>query len=276
MPDSNDERTEKPGLKRNWMFMATAFALTIAAAIGTYAWQVGALGTEAEPEHMSAADAVLAAGFDKSDKAAVEAIVREYILAHPEIIPEAIDLLRTRQAAQRIDAVRDRIETPYAASFAGNPNGKVVLVEYSDFSCGFCRQSVADVERLIAENPDLKIVFHELPILSEESNLAAAWAMAAAKQGKYYAFHKAMFAAGRPHDRTVLIAAENAGLDIAAARAFIAGSVPKKVIEENIGIAQRLEFSGTPSWVVGNQILNGAVGYDALSEAVDAARAQSL
>lgn len=258
------------------MFMATAFALTIAAAIGTYAWQAGAFGTEAEPKQLSAEDAVLAAGFDKSDKAAVEAIVREYILAHPEIIPEAIDILRTRQAAQRIDAVRDQVETPFAASFAGNPDGKIVLVEYSDFSCGFCRQSVADVERLIADNPDLKIVFHELPILSDESNLAAAWAMAAAKQGKYYAFHKAMFAAGRPNDKTVLIAAENAGLNIAAARAFVASNAAKQVIENNIGIAQRLEFSGTPSWVVGNQILNGAVGYEALNNAIDAARAQSL
>ena len=258
------------------MFMATAFALTIAAAIGTYAWQAGAIGTEAEPTDMDADAAAVAAGFDKKDKAAVEAIVREYILAHPEIIPEAIEVLQTRRAAQRIDMVRDKIETPFAASFAGNPDGKIVLVEYSDFACGFCRKSVDDVTRLIAENPDLKIVFHELPILSDDSNLAAAWAMAAAKQGKYYAFHKAMFAAGRPNEQTIASAAQKAGLDMAAARAFVASGEAQNVIEANIGVAQRLEFSGTPSWVVGNQILSGAVGYDALKAAIDAQRAASL
>lgn len=268
MTDSPAENADRPK-QRNWIFMATALALTAAAALATYAWQGGYFTASAPVEaDESAEEAARAVGIDANEKAAIEAIVRDYILANPEIIPEAVQILQERQAAARIDAIRNKIETPYAASYAGNPDGKVVLVEYSDFACGYCRQSVADVKRLIADNPDLKVVFHELPILSDESNVAAAWAMAAAKQGKYYPFHTAMFGLGRPNQSTIEQAAKTAGLDMAAARAFVASGEADGVIDDNISVAQRLQFNGTPSWVVGNQILSGAVGYDELNEAI--------
>jgi hypothetical protein len=189
---------------RTWAFMGTAAFLTIAAGVGTLLWQSGPTLTSPGANAQDADKAAAAAGFDTKDKAAIEAIVRAYILENPEIIPEAVEKLRGKQAAKRIAAVRSDVETPYASAFAGNPDGDVVLAEYSDFACGFCRQSVADVAKLIGEDKNLKIVFHELPILSDESRVAAAWGMAAAQQGKYYPFYKAMFAAGRPqpdHDR---------------------------------------------------------------------------
>lgn len=256
--------------------MATALFLTAAAAIGTYAWQSGAIGTKAAQEEMTADDAVLAAGYTDKDKAAIEAIVREYILSHPEIIPQAIQELQARRAAQKVDSVRMQIQTPYARAYAGNPDGKVVLVEFSDFACGFCRQSVGDVEQLIANNPDLKVVFREMPILSDESNTAAAWGMAAAQQGKYLAFYKAMFAAGRPSATTIASAARQAGLDMTSAQAFVNSGAAQDEVNANIGVAQHLEFTGTPSWVVGNRILSGAVGLEELQEAVDEARAENL
>ncbi|WP_040370559.1 DsbA family protein [Blastomonas sp. AAP53] len=232
----------------------------------------GATATSAAPAALDADKAAAAAGFDANDKAAIEAIVRAYILENPEIIPEAVEQLRGKQAAQRINAVRGKIEKPYAAAFAGNPNGDVVLVEYSDFACGFCRQSVSDVARLVSEDKNLKIVFHELPILSDESRVAAAWGMAAAQQGKYYAFYKAMFDAGRPSQATIEQAAKASGLDMAQARTFVASKQADEVIDGNIRIAQQLEFSGTPSWVVGNKVLNGAVGYGELKAAIDEVR----
>lgn len=255
--------------------MAVAAFLTIAAGIGTFMWQGGSLGGSASQGGTDATAAAAAAGFDTKDKAAIEAIVRAYILENPEIIPEAVQKLQGKQAAKRIASVRAEIETPFAASYAGNPNGDVVLVEYSDFACGFCRQSVSDVARLVNEDKNLKIVFHELPILSDESRIAAAWGMAAAQQGKYYAFYKAMFGAGRPSQATIEQAAKTAALDMAAARAFVATKQADSVIDSNIRIAQQLEFSGTPSWVVGNKVLNGAVGYDELKAAIDEARAAS-
>jgi protein-disulfide isomerase len=252
--------------------MGTAAFLTIAAGVGTLLWQSGPTLTSPGANAQDADKAAAAAGFDTKDKAAIEAIVRAYILENPEIIPEAVEKLRGKQAAKRIAAVRSDVETPYASAFAGNPDGDVVLAEYSDFACGFCRQSVADVAKLIGEDKNLKIVFHELPILSDESRVAAAWGMAAAQQGKYYPFYKAMFAAGRPSQTTIEQAARTAGLDMAAARSFVASKQAEEVLDDNIRIAQQLEFSGTPSWVVGNRVLNGAVGYDELKAAIAEAR----
>jgi len=259
--------------ERNWLFMATAIALTAAAAIATFAWQTGAF----EPATLTTSDdaevAARAAGFDKQQTEAVETIIREYLLDHPEVIRDAVQVLRQREVAKRIDAVRSQIETPFAQGFIGNPNGDVTLVEFTDFACGYCRKSVEDVKKLVAADPNVKVVFRELPILSEESGTAAAWAMAAARQGKYAAFHDAMFAAGRPTDATIETAAKKAGLDLAKAKAFVDSDEAQSEINNNIAMAQQLEFSGTPSWVVGNQILSGAVGYDALKEAVAKTRA---
>lgn len=252
--------------------MATIIGM-VATFAGVYTLTTSALGGgQAASASTQAAEALAEAGFDTKDKAAIEAIVRQYILDNPEIIPEAIQVLQSRQAARRIEGLRPQIETPFAKSFAGNPDGDVVLVEFADFACGFCRQSVEDVKKLIAEDPKLKVVFQELPILSEESETAAAWAMAAAEQGKYYAFHNTLYETGRPSQATIEEAARKVGLDMAKARGFVASGAARERIEQNINLARQLEFSGTPSWVVGNQVLSGAVGYDALKAAIAKAR----
>ncbi len=243
--------------------------LAIAAALGVWFWQTGSVSsTEATSE------AVLAAGIDAQEQKAIEAIVRNYILQNPEIIPEAVEILQSRQKISAIDAVREQVETPFAGNaFAGNPDGDVIVVEYSDFNCPYCKQTERDIARLIAEDKNVKVVFRELPILSETSNDAALMALAAAKQGKYYAFHKTMFATGRPTPSTIQAAANEVGLDMAAARAFIASPEAKNEIQNNIAIAQQMRFTGTPAWIVGNQSEIGAVGYDGLKEMVARARA---
>lgn len=253
---------------RKWMIMAGG-GLAIAAALSVWFWQSGSSSsTEATSE------AALAAGIDAQEQKAIEAIVRNYILQNPEIIPEAVELLQNRQKASAIDTVRDQIEKPFAGNaFAGNPDGDVIVVEYSDFNCPYCKQTERDLARLIAEDKKVKVVFRELPILSETSNDAALMALAAAKQGKYYAFHKTMFATGRPTPSTIEAAAKEVGLDMAAARAFIASPEARKEIENNIAVAQQMRFTGTPAFVVGNQSEVGAVGYDGLKEMVAKARA---
>ena len=264
--DADDSNSGK------WIFMASAVILAAAAATTVFFWQSSG---SAQGQVTDANEAARAAGIDADEQAAFEALIEQYILDNPEIIPQAIERLRTKQAAQRIDGIRGQIETPFAnASFAGNPNGDIVLVEYSDFACGFCRKSVGDVQRLIDEDPNLKVVFRELPILSEASADAAAWALAAARQGqaKYYAFHKAMFKQPRPDQASIQAAAQAAGLDIGAAQAFVATPAVQQELQQNVQIAQQLEFTGTPSWVVGDQIFNGAVGFDQLKDAITAAR----
>lgn len=208
----------------------------------------------------------------QSGKAETEKIVRDYILANPEILPQAMENLAKKESAKLLSGVRAGIEKPFPGAVLGNPDGKVTLVEFTDFACGFCRQSVADVEALIAEHPDLKVVIRELPILSPESAEAARWALAAAEQGKYAAFHNAMYAAGQLDAATIQAAAAVAGLDIARAKTTIADPRIEAELKRNYAMAQQLRFSGTPSWVVGDQVLSGAIGKEKLGEAIEAAR----
>lgn len=208
----------------------------------------------------------------QTGRAATEQVVHDYILANPEILPQAMENLAKKENARQLAGVRGAIEKPFPGAVLGNPDGKVTLVEFTDFACGYCRQSVADVEALIAEHPDLRVVIRELPILTPESADAARWALAAAEQGKYAAFHHAMFATGRPGPETIKAAATAAGLDMARARATIEDPRIDSEIKRNFGFAQHLGFNGTPSWVAGDQIISGAVGKDRLSEVIKEAR----
>ncbi len=254
--------TFRPSVIRTALFASAMMALT---ACGT--------ASNAQTEKPDTAAALKAAGLDAKDRAAMEAVVREYILENPEIITEAVQILRQRQTAERLGTVRGEIETPYESAWAGNPNGDVTIVEFSDYACGFCAQSVSDVSQLLAQDKNVKVVFRELPILSEDSARAAAWSLAAAKQGKFYIFHKALFAAGKPNAATIETAAQSAGLDMAAARTFANGPQVRQLLEKNLQIAQQLEFSGTPSWVIGDRTYNGALGLAGLKDAVATARA---
>ncbi len=211
--------------------------------------------------------------FEKSrgsslNRTEVEQVVREYILANPEILPEAIEKLRAKENAKQVAGSSDAIFEPFPGAVLGNPEGKVTLVEFTDFACTFCRSSIADVEALIKENPDLKVVIRELPIIAPTSPDAARWGLAAAEQGRYAAFHDAMFAAGRTDPASIESAARAAGLDLERARRFAAGPQAKAEIESNLAHARDLRLEGTPAWVVGEQLLTGAVGKDALAKAI--------
>lgn len=236
----------------------------IAIAVGTALVIAGALGGWLFERQRSASAA--------PDRAAIAQIVRETILQNPEILPEAVERLRARQAKQQLANSGAGVETPFPGAVLGNPAGKLVLVEFSDYACTFCRRSVEDVDALIAANPDLKVVVRELPILSPASTAAARMALAAAEQGRFAQFHKAMYAAGRPDDTTITAAAQAAGLDMARARKTIADARVETEIGRNLEMARALGFDGTPSWIVGDQMLSGAVGAEELARAIAAAR----
>lgn len=206
-------------------------------------------------------------------KAAIEQVVREYILSHPEIIPEAMDRLRNRESAKAIGADRTALEKPFASAWAGNPQGDVTLVMFTDYSCGYCKASAPDIEKLLAEDPKLKVVWREIPVLGPQSEVAAHDALAAAKQGKYLAFHRTLFAGGRPDQNGLKSAAKAAGVDSARLTAERNGADIEGELRNNLSIAQRLGVTGTPSFVIGNRMLNGAVGHEALAKAIAQARA---
>jgi Thioredoxin/Copper resistance protein ScsC N-terminal domain len=223
----------------------------------------------------SADSAVNAAGMKPDERKAVEAIVRAYILENPEIIPEAVEILQKRESSKRLTSVGGRLTTPFPGAEMGNPNGDVTLVEFTDYNCGFCRSSVADVQKLVANDRNVRVIFREVPILSQTSRDAALWALAAAKQGKHKAFHDAMFSGARPDAQSIRAAALKAGMNLGAAEKFAASPEARAEVENNLALMQQIGVSGTPTFVIGDQILEGALGYEALKTAVDRARKQA-
>lgn len=201
-------------------------------------------------------------------------IIRNHIVENPEIITEAIGVLQSRESASRLENFKTPLNTPFYQGYAGNPNADVTLVELSDYNCGFCRRSLADIERLLDEDKNLRVIYKELPVLAESSQTAALWSLAAAKQNKSRAFHNALFNAGNPTDDSILGAAKAVGMDIEAAQIAIASQEAMAELQENLNIMQQVGFSGTPTFIIGDQILEGAVGYDALKQAIEKARAQ--
>ena len=223
-----------------------------------------------------AGSALAAAGMNAADRKATEAVVRAYILEHPEIITEAVEILQRREVATRLGAAKGALTKPFPGAEAGNPKGDVTMVEFTDYNCGYCRSSMADVDRLLANDGNIRLIYREVPILIQTSRDAALWALAAAKQGKHKAFHKAMFSGGRPDAQTIRVAATKAGLDVAAAQKFTATTEAKAELEQNLEMMQQVGFNGTPTFIIGDQILEGAMGYDALKSAVAKARKQML
>ena len=233
---------------------------TIAAGLGAAA--IGALVAVAAMQGLG--------GLSRSpDPAATGAIVRSYILDHPDILPEAMDRLHRKETADLVDANRTAIETPFAGAVGGNPRGDITLVEYFDYACGYCRQSLKDVDQLAAADKGVRIVYKELPILSDWSDQAARLSLGAAKAGKFADFHHALYA-GKPEAGTALAVAGRLGVDPAAAAA--APDIGRE-IDTNLQIARALRVSGTPTFVVGDQMLSGAVGLAALRRAVAETRA---
>lgn len=205
-----------------------------------------------------------------NDRARTEEIVRAYILDHPEILPEAMSRLQARESGKAVAASRAAFETPYAGAWAGAADADVVLVEFFDYACGFCRKSNADIDRLLAEDRKLKVVWRELPVLGQDSVNAAQASLAAAEQGKFRTFYDKLFEAGRPTPAAVQAAARAAGV---APPPASASPQARAEIEKNYELARAIDASGTPTFVVGDQVLQGAVGYEVLKKAIEDARA---
>ena len=208
-------------------------------------------------------------GFRTPGRAQIEAIVHDYILDHGELLPEAMARLEQRQGAATIERHRAALERPFHSAWAGAADGDVVLVEFFDYACPYCRTTNADVERLLREDRRLKVVWRELPVLGPNSEAAAQVSLSAARQGRFRAFHGRLFALGRPTEAVIAQAVRDTGVrpegDTADGRAELA---------RNYELARAVGATGTPTFVVGDRVLQGAVGYVALKDAIRLARAR--
>ena len=192
--------------------------------------------------------------------------VRTYLLEHPEVIADAINRLQERQAQQdtaqvtaELKAHADEVFRDPDSPVGGNPEGDVTLVEFFDYNCPYCRQMAPVMTQAETDDPQLRIVYKEFPILGPGSVVAAKAALAANKQGKYVAFHRALYQIRGPVEESkVLDAAATMGLDVDRLKADMQDPAIAGVVDRNLKLAQALRISGTPGFVIGDQILVGA------------------
>jgi protein-disulfide isomerase len=237
-------------------WLSLALALVAGAALGALGWREW--GTRAPA----------------ADPKAFQAQVREAILTDPEMIPAAINRLQEQEVEKLLASNREAIETPFRGAWGGAEDGDVVLVEFFDFACPYCRQGKADVARLLKEDPKLKVVWRDFPVLGPESERYAMASLSAAGQGRYRAFLDAAFGApGRPSDERLITTIRQARLDERRTAADLNSADLRREIESNLALGRALGLTGTPSYIVGNRIISGAAGFDELTKAVAEARA---
>ena len=223
--------------------------------------------------------------FSPEQRGEIETIIREYLLKNPGVLQEVIQEMERRQALADADKHRATIKELSPAIFdskhqvvIGNPQGDVTLVEFFDYNCGFCRRALADKIELMKNDPKLRIVLKEFPVLGEGSTQAAQVAVAVRMQDKtggrkYFEFHQKMFSTRGQIDRTrALAVVREIGLDAARAERDMTSPEVKQTLEESFKLAEALNINGTPTYVVGNQVIVGAVGVQPLREAVNITR----
>jgi protein-disulfide isomerase len=222
--------------------------------------------------------------FSADQRQEIEAVIKAYLVQHPEVLQEAMTELEKRQQAAEAEKHRTAVQENKATLLSsphqvvlGNPQGNVTMVEFFDYNCGFCKRALSDMLTLLKTDPNLKFVLKEFPVLGEGSVEAAQVAVAARMQDttgkKYIEFHQKLLGGRGPADKVrALAVARDVGFDIARIERDMTSDEVKKTIDENMKLADAIGVSGTPSYVVGDEVVIGAVGLDALREKIEAER----
>jgi protein-disulfide isomerase len=222
--------------------------------------------------------------FSEPQRAEIERIVKEFLVAHPEVLQEAISELEKRQTAAEAERHRAGIKEHSETLFnsprqvtLGNLQGDVTLVEFFDYNCGYCKRALNDMLDLLKSDHNLRIVLKEFPVLGQASVEAAQVAVAVRMQDKagkkYLDFHQKLLGSrGHADKMRALAVAKEVGLDMARLEKDLGGDEPKATIEESLRMAETLGLNGTPSYVIGGDVVVGAVGLAALKDKVETAR----
>jgi protein-disulfide isomerase len=217
------------------------------------------------------------------DKAALGKSIRDYLLANPEVLVEAMQELERKQDSQRDTQAQKAISENQSellrdpdSPIAGNPDGDVTIVEFSDYQCPYCKRAHGAVKSVVAADGKVKIIYKDLPILGEPSRIAALAALASRAQGKHSAFHNALMEYSGKIDRDkIMEIAAQVGLDVAKLQKDMDDPKLKQIIDRNLALASALGVRGTPAFVVGHQFVPGAVDADALKQLIADARKRS-
>ncbi len=221
-----------------------------------------------------------AASLDDQQKNEIETLIREYLLAHPEILREMAATLETRERIAEEEARINSLTENAAIIFksptdpvAGNPKGDVTVIEFMDYNCSWCKKGMAEIAGIVEADKNVKVIFKEFPIFGAGSEFAARAAMAATKQGKYWELHQALFKNEGPvtQDVTLQLAAD-LGLDIAKLETDMKDEAITKALGETQALASSMKINGTPAFIVDDKVFPGYVPKDQLIAAIAAVR----
>ena len=233
---------------------------------------------------LSAPQAAPAQNFSDVQRSDIEKIVREYLITHPEVLEEAMNELSKRQATADAEKHQASIAKNSDAIFnsprgvtLGNKDGDVTFVEFFDYNCGYCKRAMLDMMELMKGDPKLKVVLKEFPVLSAGSVEAAQVGVAVRMQDptgkKYLDFHQKLLGGRGAADKArALAVAKEVGLDMGKLEKDLASAEVRNTLEENFKLAEAMGMNGTPSYVIGKQVVIGAVGVDNLKEKIGVAR----
>ena len=225
-----------------------------------------------------------AQSFSPAQRGEIEQIIKDYLLAHPELLEEVSNELDKRKQLAEAEKARTAIKNHSTALFnsprqvtIGNAQGDVTLVEFFDYNCGYCKRALTDLQELMKGDGKLKVVLKEFPVLGPSSVEAAQVAVAVRMQDKtgkkYFEFHQRLLGGRGQIDKArALAAAKETGFDMARLEKDMATDEARLTLDENMKLAEALGLNGTPSYVVGSDVVIGAVGLEALKLKVNTAR----
>ena len=221
-------------------------------------------------------------GLNDTQKKEIEALIGEYLRAHPEVILESIRAMQEREQAAQLQrqqeglvSRRQEIERDPTSPVIGNPNGTVTVTEFFDYRCGYCKAVFPSVLQLLKDDPNVRYVMKELPILTPESRIAAKLALAVWKNEpkRYQDLHtRLMSAQGDFSERRIFAIAKDAGVDVERARKTMETPEVEQALAANMELAQALGITGTPGFVIGKRLAPGAIDYETLKQFVADAR----
>lgn len=216
-----------------------------------------------------------ALALDEAETQEIETVIRDYLLRNPEVLLEALDVLETRRAEEArvaqgtaLESAGPQLTSSPDGTVLGNPDGDVTLVEFFDYNCGYCKRALADKDTLLANDPQLRIVLKEIPVLGPPSEAAARVSLAvrATAPTQYAEFHNRLLASrGVADEARAYAVVQELGIDEAGVRAAVDTPAVAQALEESGRLAGLLQIDGTPTYVLGNEIVPGAVGAEILA-----------
>jgi len=250
-----------------------SLALAAAACLALFLLPQYLMANTSSPSSVQTAQA----STSEPNRAGIETIVREYLLENPEILREMADRLKTKDEA-RAETERSKVFKSAASEVynsddqvvLGDPKGDVTIVEFFDYNCGYCKHALADTEELLKSDKKVRLVLKEFPVLSQESVDAARVAVVVAKQApdKYLDFHRKLLNADGADGATAIGIARDLGLDAERLSADLADPGIETTLQNVQKLARSLGINGTPTYVIGDRVIPGAVGADTLKELV--------